>query len=47
MNGEEFYQYILNALKRTDKEAEVFEALKDTINDMIMNLPFEEFKTSR
>lgn len=47
MNGEEFYQYILNALKRTDKEAEVFEALKDTINDMIMNLPFEEFKNEQ
>lgn len=45
MSGDDWYQYVLRALKRTDKETEVFDATKDTITDMRDRLIFPENET--
>lgn len=44
-DGADFYAYVRRALKRTDKETEVFDALKDTIDEMRLRLIFPEDET--
>lgn len=45
MDGSDFYDYIIRALKRTDKETEVFDAVKDTIDEIRLRLIFPEDET--
>ena len=44
LTGAEFYTYILNVFKRTDKETETYEAITDMIMDMKLLFAFEDFK---
>ena len=44
MTGSEFYAYVLNKFKRTDKEDEVYEAITDVIADMCIQFYPEDFK---
>jgi len=44
MTGANFYIYILNIFKRTDKSTEVYEAITDVITDMRLRLLSEDFK---
>lgn len=43
MTGSEFYAYLLRTFKRTDKNAECFEAITDAIIDIKLQYPFEVF----
>ncbi len=44
MSGSEIYDYIVRTFKRTDKSAEVYDAITDTLMDMCEELGFEENK---
>ncbi len=44
MTGANFYTYILNVFKRTDKSTEVYEAITDVIMDIKLTYYFEDFK---
>lgn len=43
MTGAEFRTYVLSVFKRTDKDTELYEAITDTLIDMRIRFPFEEF----
>lgn len=44
MTGSEFYDYVVRTFKRTDKSAEVYDAITDTILDMCERMDFEDTK---
>ena len=44
MTGSEFYDYVVRTFKRTDKSAEVYDAITDTILDMCERMEFEDTK---
>lgn len=44
MTGLEFYNYVLRTFKRDDKATEIYEAVTDTINDIVTRYSFEERK---
>jgi len=44
MTGSEFYNYIVNVFKRTDKETEVYEAITDIIMEIKLKFAFEDYK---
>lgn len=44
MSGSELHDYIVRTFKRTDKTAEVYDAITDTIMDMCEEFGFEENK---
>ncbi|TXH47460.1 MAG: hypothetical protein E6Q97_27115 [Desulfurellales bacterium] len=44
MSGSELYDYIIRTFKRTDKSAEVYDAITDTLMDMCEEFGFEENK---
>lgn len=44
MTGSEFHDYVVRTFKRTDKSAEVYDAITDTIMDMCEEFGFEENK---
>lgn len=44
LSGSSMYDYVLKVFKRTDKSAEVYEAMQDTIDDMTKRHPFREMK---
>lgn len=44
MTGAEFYNYVIQIFKRSDKSDEVYEAITDTIKDMTKRHPFREMK---
>lgn len=45
MSGSDWYAYVLRALKRPDKQTEVFDATKDTIDNMRLRIIFPEDET--
>lgn len=45
MTGSDFYTYILNVFKRTDKETEVYEAMTDTVMELRARFLADDFKT--
>lgn len=45
MSGSEWYTYVLQVLKRTDKETEVFASTKDIIDDMRRRILFPDDET--
>ncbi len=44
MTGSEFYDYVVRTFKRTDKSAEVYDAITDTVFDMCERMEFEDTK---
>lgn len=44
MTGSDFHDYVVRTLKRTDKTAEVYDAITDTIVDMCERTEFEDTK---
>lgn len=44
MTGQQVYDYVLSVFKRTDKSAEVYDAILDTIMDMRLHFNSEDFK---
>lgn len=42
MTGSELYDYVLRTYKRTGKSTEIYEAITDTVNDMMIRFPFDE-----
>ncbi len=44
MTGSEFYDYVVRTFKRTDKSAEVYDAITDTVSDMCERMEFEDTK---
>ena len=44
MSGSDFYTYILNTFKRTDKSTEVYECIVDTIKEIKLRYPTEDYK---
>ena len=44
MTGSEFHDYVLRTFKRTDKTAEIYDAITDTILDMCERAGFEDTK---
>ncbi len=44
MTGSEFYDYVVRTFKRTDKSAEVYDAITDTVSDMCERVEFEDTK---
>lgn len=47
MTGSEFYTYILETFKRTDKSTEVYGAITDIVMDIKLQINSEDFKTER
>ena len=47
MTGTEFYTYLLQSFKRTDKSTEAYNALTDVIMDIKLQMNAEDFKTER
>lgn len=44
MTGSDFYTYVLNSFKRTDKSTEVYEAVTDAVMEMRLRLLSEDHK---
>ena len=44
MLGSDFYTYVLNKFKRTDKSTEAYQAMTDVIADMRLQMKSEDFK---
>lgn len=44
MNGSNLRDYIVRAFKRTDKDTEIYEAITDTIIDIKLRYPHDDFK---
>lgn len=44
MSGSDFYDYVLNIYKRTDKSTEVYEAITDAVMDMKLRFYFQDFQ---
>lgn len=45
MTGQEFRDYVVRTLKRTDKDTEIYEAATDVIMDIKLTMKAEDFKT--
>ena len=46
MTGSEFYDYVLETFKRTDKSTEVYNAINDAVQTITQTYPFEDYKTA-
>ena len=47
MTGADFYTYILQTFKRTDKSTEIYNAITDIVMDIKIGMKAEDFKTIR
>ena len=47
MTGSDFYTYVLETFKRTDKSTEVYNTINDVIDTLIQSYPFEDYKTAQ
>lgn len=46
MTGADFYTYVLETFKRTDKSTEIYKAINDAVQTIVQTYPFEDYKSA-